>query len=293
MLDAGCGQGHFARFYRQEYPGAVYVGDRHLRARRRASARRSIEDAEFHVADLCRWDDPAARTFDVVQSLEVLHLILDDAVVTRALAALAGRLKPRGALLVTAALPDTTVQPGDYLRYRSRSFWASAMTTLGLRIVAERPMYYWLPSGGPAQQVPALRDDAAGPARAVRRRSRGAGPRRAEAAIGRHRLPHAAADDSADMTLRIGIIGFGGSGQAHAFYWSCVAGCRVTKVFDPKPRGRRARRVARARRPVLRGRGALLARSRRGGRVHARRDARQATSSRRSNAACTCSSRSR
>jgi predicted dehydrogenase len=35
--------------------------------------------------------------------------------------------------------------------------------------------------------------------------------------------------------MRIGIIGFGGSGQAHAFYWSCVAGCRVTKIFDPKP----------------------------------------------------------
>jgi predicted dehydrogenase len=35
--------------------------------------------------------------------------------------------------------------------------------------------------------------------------------------------------------LRIGIIGFGGAGQAHVFYWSCVAGCRVTKIFDPKP----------------------------------------------------------
>ena len=35
--------------------------------------------------------------------------------------------------------------------------------------------------------------------------------------------------------LRVGIIGFGGAGQAHAFYFSCVAGCRVTKVFDPKP----------------------------------------------------------
>ncbi|HKB13545.1 MAG TPA: Gfo/Idh/MocA family oxidoreductase [Vicinamibacterales bacterium] len=37
------------------------------------------------------------------------------------------------------------------------------------------------------------------------------------------------------MTLRVGIVGFGGSGQAHLFYWSCVAGCRVTKIFDPKP----------------------------------------------------------
>ena len=35
--------------------------------------------------------------------------------------------------------------------------------------------------------------------------------------------------------IRVGIIGFGGAGQAHAFYWSCVAGCRVTRIFDPKP----------------------------------------------------------
>lgn len=38
--------------------------------------------------------------------------------------------------------------------------------------------------------------------------------------------------------LRIGIIGFGGAGQAHLFYFSCVAGCRVTKIFDPKPAAR-------------------------------------------------------
>jgi predicted dehydrogenase len=46
--------------------------------------------------------------------------------------------------------------------------------------------------------------------------------------------------------LRIGIIGFGGAGQAHHFYFSCVAGCRVTKIFDSKPaaRGRAAWRGA-------------------------------------------------
>ena len=45
--------------------------------------------------------------------------------------------------------------------------------------------------------------------------------------------------------MRIGLIGFGGSGQAHVFYWSCVAGCRVTKIFDPKPPAA-ARAAARA-----------------------------------------------
>jgi predicted dehydrogenase len=35
--------------------------------------------------------------------------------------------------------------------------------------------------------------------------------------------------------VRVGIIGFGGAGQAHYFYFSCVGGCRVTKILDPKP----------------------------------------------------------
>ena len=151
VLDAGCGQGHFARFYRREYPAASYVGI-DISERAIAHLQRSVDGAEFHVADLSRWDDPAERRFDVVQSLEVLHLILDDAVVARALGSLAGRLNARGALLVTAALPDTTVQPNDYLRYRSRSFWESTTAAHGLRIVAERPIYYWLPSGGPANK---------------------------------------------------------------------------------------------------------------------------------------------
>jgi len=37
------------------------------------------------------------------------------------------------------------------------------------------------------------------------------------------------------VSLRVGILGFGGAGQAHYSYFGCVTGCRVTKVFDPKP----------------------------------------------------------
>jgi SAM-dependent methyltransferase len=151
VLDAGCGQGHFARFYRNAYPAASYVGI-DISERAVAHLRESIEGAEFHVGDLCTWTDPAARTFDVIQCLEVLHLILDDDVVRRAIGGLARQLSGRGALLVTASLPESTTQPGDYLRYRSRSFWSDVVAAHGLRIVAERPMYYWLPSGGPANK---------------------------------------------------------------------------------------------------------------------------------------------
>lgn len=151
VLDAGCGQGHFARFYRAEYPASSYLG-LDISERAITYLQRTIPDADFRVADVCEFDDPDGRTFDLVQSVEVLHLILDDDAMTRALANLARRLGPRGALLVTAALPDQTVQRSDYLRFRSRAFWERAIASLGLRLVAERPMYYWLPGGGPANK---------------------------------------------------------------------------------------------------------------------------------------------
>lgn len=148
VLDAGCGQGHFARFYRAEYPASSYVG-LDISARAITHLQTAIPGAEFHVADLCEWDDPQGRTYDIVQSFEVLHLILDDDAMTRALGNLARRLSPRGGLLVTAALPEQTVQRSDYLRYRSRAFWNRTIASLGLRLAAERPIYYWLPAGGP------------------------------------------------------------------------------------------------------------------------------------------------
>jgi SAM-dependent methyltransferase len=148
VLDAGCGQGHFARFYRQEYPAASYVGI-DISEKAVDHLRRSMEGIEFHAVNLCQWDDPAGRTFDVVQCFDVLFLILDDDAAARALAALARRIQPRGALLVSMPLPDITVERSDYLRYRSRSYWQNEIAALGLRIVAERPIYYWLPTAGP------------------------------------------------------------------------------------------------------------------------------------------------
>ena len=151
VLDAGCGQGHFARFYRDEYPSCSYLG-LDISERAVSYLQRTIPDAEFRVADLSAWDDPDERTFDIVQSVEVLHLILDDDAMMRALANLARRIAPGGALLVTAALPEETVQRSDYLRYRSRAFWNTAIATVGLRLADEQPMYYWLPAGGPASK---------------------------------------------------------------------------------------------------------------------------------------------
>jgi SAM-dependent methyltransferase len=151
VLDAGCGQGHFPRLFRDEYPQATYVG-LDISERLVLHLRNELPEGEFHVADICAWRDPNGRRFDLIQSFEVLHLILDDDTVTRAMANLASQLSDTGTMLVTAALPETTCQPGDYLRFRSRAFWSEMLRSLGLRIVREAPMYYWLPSGGPTQK---------------------------------------------------------------------------------------------------------------------------------------------
>jgi predicted dehydrogenase len=37
--------------------------------------------------------------------------------------------------------------------------------------------------------------------------------------------------------LRVGVIGFGGAGQAHAFYFDAIPDCRIDAVYDPRPEG--------------------------------------------------------
>ena len=151
VLDAGCGQGYFPQFYGREYPAASYVGI-DISERAIEHLRRTERGGEFHVADLATWRHPAGWRFDVIQSFEVLHLILDDRTFVEALSNLARQLRPAGALLVTAAMPVESLRRGDYLHYRSRACWLDALGSLRLRIVSSRPIYYWLPSGGPANK---------------------------------------------------------------------------------------------------------------------------------------------
>jgi SAM-dependent methyltransferase len=151
VLDAGCGQGFFAQYYRSHFPNAAYTG-LDISERAIAHLRETFPDVEFHAGDLSTWTDPHGRRFDVIQSFEVLHLMLDDTMFEAALARFAGMLAPRGVMLLTAAMPDETIERAGYLRYRSRRMWTGALERLGLRIADARPMYFWLPGGGPANR---------------------------------------------------------------------------------------------------------------------------------------------
>jgi SAM-dependent methyltransferase len=148
VLDAGCGQGYFADFYADRFPNAAYVGldlsrrvINHLRATRPA--------VEVHECDFSSWSPEPFRRFDVIQCLEVLHLILDDDVVRRTFLNFARLVRNAGVVLVTMRPGEEEASPGDYLRYRResqmREWWESA----GLVEHCRFPMYYWMPDQGP------------------------------------------------------------------------------------------------------------------------------------------------
>jgi SAM-dependent methyltransferase len=151
VLDAGCGQGIFARFYRETFPRSTYVGI-DISDRAIAHLRASDLKSEFHVADIASWIDPANRKFDVIQSFEVLDMILDDDVFVKAIGNLSARLADGGSMLITAAMIEKTFLRGDYLRYRSEQLWLETLHSCDLEVVSSRPMYYWLPAGGPSNR---------------------------------------------------------------------------------------------------------------------------------------------
>jgi hypothetical protein len=128
-------------------------------------------------------------------------------------------------------------------------------------------MYYWLPSGGPANKYlryamtrSGLMRSTQSTARRWRLHCRGRG-RPAS-------IADAPAHDSADMTtLRIGLIGFGGSGQAHASTGLCG---RLPRDQDLRSQGSGGGGAPRTRADALFARTkSASGRPRRGGRVHA------------------------
>lgn len=148
VLDAGCGQGFFAGVWAREFPQASYTGV-DICEKVVAHLRSGFPQHEFFAGDLAQWRHPAGRRFDVIHSFEVLHLLLSDAAVEQAVLNLAAHLKPGGHILLTAALPAETVEPNAYIRHQSRQFWAELVSRAGLVQRSARPMYYWLPDGGP------------------------------------------------------------------------------------------------------------------------------------------------
>jgi SAM-dependent methyltransferase len=152
VLDMACGFGYFAGFYGDLFPKSSYTGvDISARAIQRAQET-ATPAAEFFAADVVTWRHPAGRRFDVIQAIDVLQLLMDDASFDAAVANLARHLADDGVLLVPLVCADSAPEVAHH-RVRSRAYFDRLIATLGLAVTDELPMYYWLVDGGPTGRV--------------------------------------------------------------------------------------------------------------------------------------------
>lgn len=147
VLDAGCGQGFFADWLSRSYPQAQYTGVdisenviSHLRAQ--------YASYSWLADNFSRDDFRIAKTFRVIQSIEVLHLILSDDLARAALANLESMLDDAGCLIITDVIPRKAYNPNQYIRLRPRAFYDDVLPRVGMRIDKVIPIYYCIPDRG-------------------------------------------------------------------------------------------------------------------------------------------------
>jgi trans-aconitate methyltransferase len=121
ILDMGCGFGHFAGFYHAEYPHASYVGV-DISARAIGHARETMPQDEFFAHDIGSWCHPANVRFHVIQAIDVLQLLIDDAAFDEPVQNLASQLADGGVLLVPLAFSDLP-QRSSHHRIRPRAYF--------------------------------------------------------------------------------------------------------------------------------------------------------------------------
>jgi SAM-dependent methyltransferase len=146
-----CGFGYFGGFYRDEYPRATYVGV-DISARAIQYARETMPDGEFFAADVAGWRHPAEMRFDVIQAIDVLQLLTDDAVFEAAMQNLQHHLAPGGVMLLPLMFADQP-PPALHHKIRSRAYFDALLARIGLTVSAEFRIYYWLVDGGSPNRI--------------------------------------------------------------------------------------------------------------------------------------------
>lgn len=151
VLDMACGFGYFAGFYAALFPLARFTGV-DISARAIEHARQTLPAAEFFDEDVVTWRHPEQARFDVIQAIDVLQLLTDDADFDAAVGTIAAHLAADGVLLIPLVFSDAP-PPASHHRIRSRAYFDRLIGTLGLQVTAESPVYYWLVDGGPVNRV--------------------------------------------------------------------------------------------------------------------------------------------
>jgi SAM-dependent methyltransferase len=147
ILDGGCGQGFFGLLARDLFKKASYTG-LDISEKAIAYLKTFLPDFTWACADLSDAEGLTDQVFDIVQSVEVLHLILDDANHSQAIRNLVACLAPEGILIITDILPEDWTRINEYIIFRPLKYYDKLFAELKLDIVGLFPMYYWIPDMG-------------------------------------------------------------------------------------------------------------------------------------------------
>jgi trans-aconitate methyltransferase len=122
--------------------------------------RRGHPDCHWICADIGDSSFRSEGEYDLVQSIEVLHLIIDDEHHRQAIRNLCEALAPGGTGLFTDMLPKNRFHVGDYLVYRPLANYRSVFSETRTQLIDILPMYYWLPeftrAGNPLRRLDSL-----------------------------------------------------------------------------------------------------------------------------------------
>lgn len=147
ILDGGCGQGFFAGVVKDTFSAPAYTG-LDLSEKAVAFLRQQHPDFTWVCCDLADQNLTLSGPYDLVQSIEVLHLIIDDDNQRQAIANLASAMRPGATLILTDTLPRTRYMANDYIAFRPLGHYQQLARQLRLLVERVFPMYYCIPDGG-------------------------------------------------------------------------------------------------------------------------------------------------
>jgi SAM-dependent methyltransferase len=147
ILDGGCGQGFFASVAREVFRSPSYTGV-DISEKAVTYLRQQYPIFEWLCADLANFRVDRELGFDLAQSIEVLHLILDDRHQKDAIKNLSDHLRPGGTLVITDTLPASRHSPNEYIAFRTLDHYANVFRQADLELLSIFPMYYWVPDMG-------------------------------------------------------------------------------------------------------------------------------------------------
>jgi SAM-dependent methyltransferase len=147
IIDGGCGQGFFASILPEFFRSVTYTGV-DISDKAISFLRQRLPMHNWICGDITSPAFSVEGTFDIAQSIEVLHLILEDQNHSQALENLAACLNPRGIMIITDTLPDQRFAANEYIVFRPLTYYAELLEKLALRLIEVLPMYYWIPDMG-------------------------------------------------------------------------------------------------------------------------------------------------